>query len=118
MAYKTVAIDFDKTLAQYESGDIDRHGYGSVGDPLPGAIAFLKTMKKAGFNIKILSARAAEPVGKKAIEKWVEKYAPGLVDGVTHEKLPGFDVYIDDRAIHFDGDYKATMKELLRRTRE
>ena len=115
MAYQYVAIDFDKTIAEYESGTFEPS---VVGKPIPGAIAFLKALKQLGFSVTIFSVRAATPIGKRAIEQWVGKYAYGLVDGVTHEKLGFFDVFIDDRAIHFGGDYKAVMKELLHRMGE
>ena len=115
MTYWNIAIDFDKTIAEYESGTFEP---GVVGKPIAGAVAFLKALRQMGFNVTVFSVRAATPEGKRAIEQWIGKYAYGLVDGVTHEKLGFFDVFIDDRAIHFDGDYKAVMKELLRRMGE
>jgi len=115
MAYKTIAVDFDKTLAEYESGTFE---HSVVGNPIPGAIAFLKVLKRLGFTIIILSVRAETREGKEAIEKWVETYVPGVVSEVTNIKLPIIDVIVDDRAIHFDGDYKEVMKEIFRRTGE
>jgi len=56
--------------------------------------------------------------GKKAIQKWTQQFAPGLIDDVTHEKRPEFLIFIDDRAIHFGGaNYKEVLKEILRRTK-
>ena len=107
-----IAVDFDKTLAEYESGTFE---YSVVGKPIPGAISFLKALKQMGLRVVIFSVRAETREGKEAIEKWAEKYAPGVISGVTNIKLPMIDVIVDDRAIHLGGDNKAVMKELLRR---
>ena len=108
----TVAVDFDATIAEYEHGQFS---WSDVGQPIPGAIAFIKALKELGFNVVIFSARAKDAGGKRAIEGWVDKHASGLVSLVTSQKLPEFDVMVDDRAIHFDNNYKEVLKEILRR---
>ena len=115
MAYKHVAVDFDKTIAEYESGTFKP---GVVGKPIPGAVSFLKALQTLGFEVIIFSVRAETREGKAAIENWAETYVPGVVSEVTNVKLPRIDAIIDDRAIHFGGDYKKVMLEILRRTGE
>lgn|SRR5512135_258223 len=109
-----IGLDFDGTLAQY-SGFA---GMDVTGEPLPGALSFLKALHELGCHIAIFSARAKDARGKLAIERWLDQHGVRqYVELVTHEKLPDYDVIIDDRAIHFDGDYKVVLKELLRRSR-
>ena len=109
-----IAIDFDGTIAQYDGWQ----GVESVGEPIPGAIAFIKALRELGFELAIFSARAHPDHGvggKRAIEQWVDKY--GLSNDilfVTHEKLPEFDLIIDDRGITFSGDYREVLKQILK----
>lgn len=106
-----IAVDFDKTIADYGTWEeMDR-----VGEPLPGAIKFLRTLSKID-DICILSARAADPGGLRSIKEWVDKYGlSDIISRVSHEKLPDIEILIDDRAIHFDGDFRAVLKEVVRR---
>jgi len=113
--HKTIAVDFDKTLAEYESGTFSPT---DVGKPNPGAINFLKALKQMGFGVIIFSVRANTRGGKLAIEQWVKQYAPGLVEGVTHLKMGNMEFFVDDRAIHYDGDFKVVLKEILRRSQD
>lgn len=107
-----IAVDFDGTIAEYE----EFKGWNSVGKPIAGAIDFLKVLKEIGFDIAIYSARAKDEKGKEAIEKWVKDNGiEDLIEFVTHEKLPEFLLFVDDRAIPFNGDYKETLKEIYRR---
>jgi hypothetical protein len=107
-----IGIDFDNTIARHDTfGAAD-----DVGEPIPGAIQFIKAVKQLGFDIVIFSARAIDPLGKKAIEQWVDENGLSeYIEFVTHEKLPSFKFIVDDRAIHFAGDYKAVIKEIIRR---
>jgi len=106
-----IAIDFDRTIAEHGTWEeMDR-----VGEPLPGAIKFLRTLSKID-DLCILSARAADPEGLKAIQEWVDKNGVSdIISRISHEKLSDIEILIDDRAIHFDGDFRAVLKEVVRR---
>ena len=111
-----VGIDFDNTLVHYESG---MAAFGDVGPTFPGAVAFLRALGEVGIRVRIFSARASDARGKRTIEEWVrQNQLEDVVESVTHEKLPEMAVIVDDRAIHFDGNYRAILKEIIRRLRE
>ena len=112
MSEIVIGVDFDNTIAGYDSGNYSEE---STGEPMAGAIAFLKALKELGFRVEIFSARASGRKGRQTIWEWVGKYAHGLVDDVTHEKRYTFKVIVDDRAIHADGNFKEIVKEILRR---
>lgn len=96
----TLGIDLDGTIAQY-SGWIDEE---TIGDPIPGARAFLEALKAKGYSLQVFSARAGTPKGRQAIIHWLVRHQlVHLFDGVTSEKLYKFAAFVDDRAVHFDG---------------
>jgi hydroxymethylpyrimidine pyrophosphatase-like HAD family hydrolase len=106
-----IAIDFDGTIARYDGVTSPD----DLGEPIPGAIEFLRALHKAGYTLAIFSARATDPIGKRAIEQWVAKHdLDGIIEFVTYEKLVDFELLIDDRAIRFEGDYRDTLKQVLR----
>lgn len=104
---KHVCVDFDGVLAEYDGWK----GPGNFGDPLPGAIAFLREVNDLGMKVIILTTR--DPVG---VRYWLYQHKIGhLVDRVTREKPPAV-AYIDDRNICFRGDFGRTLWELVRFT--
>lgn len=106
-----IAVDFDGTIAEWTRWTSAE----DVGAPIPGAIEFIRALQKAGYRVAIFSARAHDPIGKKAIEQWIKKQGLGdIIEFVTHEKLPDFRLFIDDRAIRFEGDYRDTLKQILK----
>ncbi len=107
-----IAVDFDGTIASYADG---WEGWDVVGEPIPGALEFLKALHKAGHRIMIFSARARAPEGKKAIEEWIVEYGlDDIIEGVTHEKLPYFSLIVDDRAIRFEENFRDILKFILK----
>lgn len=109
-----IAIDFDGTIAKHDG----YKGWDDVGEPMPEALQFIRTVAKLGYPVAIFSARARNPGGKLAIERWVKKHKlDDIIELVTHEKLPDFLLIIDDRAIHCDGNYRDVLKEIIKRTR-
>ena len=103
----TVVFDFDGVIHSYSSGfkgiDIIPD---AVVDGIKEAIAEIRA---AGYKVVVVSTRCREEIGKLAIENYL--VVNGIVvDEVTHTKPPAI-VYIDDRAICFNG--KAS--ELLER---
>lgn len=99
---KTVAFDFDGVIHSYQRG---WEGDESIPDPpVPGIGKALKEIHDTGYDIVIYSTRAATLRGYNAMEAWLEKYdLLKYIDMVFSEKPPAI-VYIDDRAIRFDGN--------------
>lgn len=98
---KTVVFDFDGVIHSYTSG---WKGPTVIPDePVSGIEQSLKDIHNAGYEIVVVSTRCATPEGMEAVNVWLFKY--GLlkyIDRVCKEKPPAI-VYIDDRAICFDG---------------
>lgn len=98
---KTVVFDFDGVIHSYKSG-----WQGAVfipDEPVPGIEKALKDIHDAGYEIVIVSTRCAYVCGMEAVNDWLNKH--GLlkyIDRICKEKPPAI-VYIDDRAICFDG---------------
>lgn len=98
---KTVVFDFDGVIHSYKSG---WRGETEIPDPpVPGIEKALQEIHEAGYEIIIVSTRCKLEQGKAAIENWLKAHRlDEYVDGVLKEKPPAI-VYIDDRAICFDG---------------
>ncbi|RJR13385.1 hypothetical protein C4588_01085 [Candidatus Parcubacteria bacterium] len=111
---KTVAIDLDGTLAEY-------HGWRNgdpnlIGNPRPGAIAFVYFLHGiCKWEIWVFSARAGTEDSRKTIWEWLESHRlDQCISGVTTAKSPEFDLFIDDRAISFEGQFDTTfLKKVL-----
>ena len=69
--------------------------------PVPGIAEAIRDIRKH-YIVAVVSTRCATPEGIEAVNNWLNKY--GIeVDAVLKEKPPAI-VYIDDRAICFDGN--------------
>lgn len=105
MRYKpTIAIDFDGVLATYDGWK----GDDKVGDPLPGAIEFLKRLKAEGYNPVIHSTRQYG-----VLKRWVNDHAPDLGKIEIASVKPPAMAYIDDRAVRFNGSFDDALFEAL-----
>ena len=118
-ASHAVGIDFDQTLVAHDDGWQDGRIYGR---PIPGAIESLHELKKVR-SVFIVTARARR--FHPEVADWLRLHTglETIVDDdpgraywqgdcllVTNKKL-GAAVYIDDRALRFTGDWKATLAE-------
>lgn len=99
---KTVVFDFDGVIHSYTSG---WKGETNIPDPpVEGIQKALEEIKKAGYEVVIVSTRCKSMFGRAAIENWLDMYGmTHLVDKVCKEKPPAI-CYVDDRAICFDGN--------------
>jgi beta-phosphoglucomutase-like phosphatase (HAD superfamily) len=97
---RTVVFDFDGVIHSYTSG---WKGPNIIPDPpVPGIKEAIAEIRAAGYEVVVVSTRCAFINGLRAIEKYLNKY--GIeVDDIQKEKPPAI-VYIDDRAICFDGN--------------
>jgi beta-phosphoglucomutase-like phosphatase (HAD superfamily) len=76
--------------------------------PRPGAREFLEQLRAAGFDVVVFTTR--HPVG---VRRWLREH--GLLDAVaavTRRKPPAH-VFIDDRAICFNGDFGEALRQAV-----
>lgn len=111
---QTVVFDFDGVIHSYTSG---WQGAVFITDPpVPGIKEALRDIRNAGYEIVIVSTRCTYTCGMEAIKKWLDKYdIAQYVDRICKEKPPAV-VYIDDRAICFDGRPDTLLDKIRRFT--
>ena len=100
MEKKTICVDFDGVIAQY-----DGFKYNDIfGDPIDGVQSAMEVLKKKGFTIIIFTTRTASSKLKKYLNDNHITYDyinenPDQPKGSNSGK-PIADIYLDDRAIH------------------
>ena len=105
---KTIVFDFDGVIHSYKSG---WQGYDSIPDePVFGIKEVIDGLRNSDYEVVIVSTRSAYPAGKIAIEEWRAKYNI-VVDKISDIKPPAL-VYIDDRAITFDGNTDGLIEKI------
>ena len=105
---KTVVFDFDGVTHSYKSG---WKGINVIPDPpVPGIKEVIDRLRENGYEVCIVSTRCAADKGIIAIKEWLEKYNIH-VDKVCKEKPPAL-VYVDDRAICFNGDCSTLYEQI------
>ena len=100
---RTVCLDFDGVMHAYQSGWC---GAEIIPDePIHGTREAVASLRKK-YRIVVHSARCATEEGFAAVIGWLEKH--GIeVDEVCRFKPPA-SIYVDDRAVRFEGDWHAT----------
>jgi len=99
----TLCIDFDGIFNFYKG----YQGPDELFEPADGIHDFLFELSKIDEDIVIFTARDTDKV-----EEWLFKH--GLmqyISSVTNTKIPAI-LYLDDRAIQFNGDFKETLNEI------
>lgn len=99
---KVICIDFDGVLASYDGYKGEDH----YGEPMKGAKEFLEKVKSAGLDFVIFTTRNSEK-----IKEWCKKHSFPEPKEITNQKIPA-PVYIDDRAIKFDGNFAHLISDL------
>lgn len=98
-----VCVDLDGVLNLFDGWKGPEHFH----PPRPGAHSFLRSLRELNFEVVIFTVRWAPHV-----ELWLAAHGLAeLVDRVTDRKPPA-KVFIDDRAICFEGDFTATLERL------
>ncbi|MDR2534983.1 MAG: hypothetical protein LBD29_03005, partial [Treponema sp.] len=109
---KVVAVDFDGVINSYVSG---WKGPSETDAPVLSAAESLKTLFNSGYKVIIFSTRANTREGIETIREYLRKHTENneLADTIeiTGQK-PIADMYIDDRAIPFNGDWEETLKQI------
>ena len=99
---KTIFIDFDGVLNTYNCWQGDNELF----EPMPYAKEFLKKLSES-YVVYIFTTRNREKVYKWLIKYFFDDY----ICDVTNKKEPAY-LYIDDRALKFDGDYRKILEEI------
>lgn len=97
-----VAVDWDNTLYTVEDGW------------LPDAKRALKVLRRQGNTVVVHSCRAGWAGGREFIIAALVQ--AGFPDIEVTDVKPNADVFIDDRAIPFDGDWSVTLKDIKARS--
>lgn len=114
----TVVIDWDGTLVEQK--------WPEMGDWLPGAVEAVEDLLNAGYRVIVHSCRTHSndlddvtplPDWKvqlevDAIRAKLDEADLGIVDIYTSNKPPA-DAYIDDKAVRFAGNWRATVRGVL-----
>lgn len=113
---KTIAIDLDRTMHTYEKGWHDGTVYG---DMIEGTLEAVKLLHSK-YRLIVFTARISadekgtkDPKQVKYVIDWLDKH--GLSDyfsDITNVKTGNIIAIIDDRAVHFNGDWKQALKDL------
>jgi len=126
---KTVAIDFDRTIAQYDG----RFSPLVLGEPMSGAAEFVQSLLNDGVLVWLHTCRTTvtntvspwlgtgefvdvagttqqEVVA--ALYQWLERHGMLGVEVWSGKGKPIADAYIDDRGINFAGDWDAVRSQL------
>ena len=94
-----VAIDFDGVIHQFKQPWSDSR---IIPDPpVDGIDKTIAELRSRGYKVVVVSSRCLGKGGRLAIKKYLKKNNI-KVDGVTKYKV-GAHVYLDDRAMRFDG---------------
>ena len=108
MYQPTVVFDFDGVIHSYKSG---WKGATEIPDPpVDGIQQVIEDLQERGYRVVIVSSRCTEPEGIIAIRDWLKVSGFPCLE-VMAEKPPAV-VYVDDRAICFDGDCKTLYEKI------
>lgn len=105
---QTVVFDFDGVIHSYKNG---WSGVTSTPDePVEGIKEAIAEIRADGYDVVVVSTRCESLRGQKAVQMYLDKH--GIeVDRIMKEKPPAI-VYIDDRAICFDGNAGSLLERI------
>ena len=105
---KRICFDFDGVIHSYISG---WKGANIIPDPpVEGIKKVIDDLISKNYEIVIFTTRARIIEGYNAVQEYLNKYDIEF-DMITSDKIPAF-VYIDDRAICFDGDTSRLIEQI------
>ena len=103
--YKRICIDFDGVVVDYAR-------YPQIGDVIYESIAVIRELLQSGHEVWIFSARPAEQIWHWFFSTpFLEDIVKNPNFHVTNTKVPA-PVYIDDRAIRFEGNWDKVLAQL------
>ena len=105
--HPVVCVDLNGVLDAYRGWQGEHHW----DPPAPGARDFLATLRARGCRIVLFTTRYYRDAWR-----WLETYGlADFIDEVTDRKPPG-DVFLDDHAVPFGGDYEQALRQVERFT--
>jgi hypothetical protein len=104
-----IAVDFDGVIHDNRPAAIPAGR--RMGPPIPGALDAIRALVSGGHTVTIFTARAKGPTEVQAVAQWLSFFGfpPNLA--ITNRKLSQFQVFIDDRAVHFT-DWPETLAKV------
>lgn len=90
-----IGVDLDGTLARFKSWKGLKH----VGRPVPLMLARIHRWLAAGYQVKIVTARATLPESLPPIEKWLRKQGLEGLEITNRVDMDMVELW-DDRAVH------------------
>ncbi len=103
------AVDFDGVI--HDNSRV--HSADSFGPPVEGAAEALWSLIEHGNKIYIFTARKNLGRVKDWLKSNIYNVTGDLRLDVSNEKRPA-DIYIDDHALRFEGDWYETLKEAVK----
>lgn len=97
---RIIAIDFDHTLCDTAHPVEGK----KMGAPMPGALEVVEELQDRGYGVIVFTINNVQVVGE-----WLDYY--NFDCQVTSIK-PAAEVYVDDKALRFTGNWQQTLKEL------
>ena len=112
-----IAVDFDGVIANYDGFELEEVEY--CGEPVKGVQAALRVMKICGHTIVVNSCRSnvacmVEYMQEHKLPYDFINYSPRNVEQMLSPAKVAADIYIDDKAIPFKGDWAQTLKRIER----
>ncbi len=99
-----VCVDLDGVLNDYDGWRAPEYFH----PPRAGAREFLRALNGRGYRVVVFTVR-----WRPHVEEWLSREGLAeLVSEVTDRKPPAH-VFIDDRAICFDGDFDAALRQVV-----
>lgn len=95
MAY--IAVDLDGTLAEYHGW----HGPDDIGEPVPLMMSRVLSWLESGVEVRIFTARAADPKKVPAVRQWLKDNGLGELT-ITNEKDHEMISLWDDRCVQVE----------------
>lgn len=106
MSKKTIVFDFDGVIHKYSKGWQDGKIYD---EPVDGIKEIINELHKE-YDIYIVTTRARDLSQQLDVQNYLDKYGIEY-DCVTSIKVPAT-MYIDDRAVTFDGNPKNLLSQI------
>ena len=97
---RTYAFDFDGVIAQYDGFK----GHDHSGEPIPATVEAIRTLKRRGHKILIYSTRTSDSLKTYCETHGIPvDYYNENPEVSTGSPKPVAYLYIDDRAVRYDG---------------
>ncbi|MBZ5585045.1 MAG: hypothetical protein LAQ30_23115 [Acidobacteriia bacterium] len=98
-----VCVDLDGVLNAFDGWK----GAEVFHDPRPGAREFLQALNGLGYHVIVFTCRWGPHV-----EEWLARHGLSEYVAAVTDKKPAAHVYVDDRAICFQGDFTRTLEQI------